>query len=100
MTISNKGFKDIAEVKLEFQGVDRWNRPIWKVPGHKIYFGSTGCLYNDDATEEDISVSLSDIEYFGTSFGCEPEGGMNLGISNKFSIAGEAGAIEVVRIVL
>lgn len=69
---------------MEFEGIDSWNRPIFKVPGTKMRFGSTEILFNQSAGKTEVleGLQLSDLCYFGNSFDCEPIAGFNLGESN------------------
>ena len=64
-------------MKVFFAGVDSWNRPIFKVTDKNMYFGSTSRLLDFEATEQEAldRVSEHDLEYFGTYFDCEPNGG-------------------------
>ena len=68
--------KEVSKVKLIFVGVDSWNRPVWKAPDQKAYYGSVNELFDYDDTEETIlkKVSTYDLCYFGEHFGCEPIG--------------------------
>lgn len=76
--------KETREFNLEFVGIDFWSRPIFKQEDKEIYFGSTISLFpdrekNPDNTEEGVITYFKDnpeeIEFFGSSFGCEPHGG-------------------------
>ena len=79
------------EAKIQFIGIDKWNRPVYKViktsgmfvsedkKQRKIYYGSVDKLFNDDATKEEVDNyfkdNLDELEFFGNHFGCEPMGG-------------------------
>lgn len=70
-------------IKLTFVGIDSWNRPVFKwvhESGRTYYIGSVNHLFDDDHDTEDIKQffrqNSDDLEYFGTSFGCEPHGGL------------------------
>lgn len=69
---------------ISFVGIDSWNRPVFKdiVSPHK-YFGSVNTLFDDDAKEDEVvnyfKDSVSELEYFGAYFGCEPHGGLKEG---------------------
>lgn len=67
--------------KLTFASIDRFDRPLFKLEGTKLIFGSTDILFNFEDTEEEVlkRVKLDDLCYFGTKLGCEPEGGKPLG---------------------
>jgi len=64
------------QIKLVFVGIDSWNRPVWKAPDIKAYYGSVNELFNYGDTEETVlkKVDTYDLCYFGDSFGCEPMG--------------------------
>lgn len=66
----------ISKRELKFEGIDDWNRPIFKDQNNNR-FGNTDILFPWEATYEDVreKISENNIEYFGTKFGCEPEGG-------------------------
>lgn len=81
-------------LNIKFKGIDDWSRPVYlhiaesKIDGskHKFYFGSTNILFPDksiapDNTVEQINVyfkeNINQLEYFGRSFNCEPNGGMS-----------------------
>lgn len=62
---------------LQFVGIDSWNRPIFRSKVRpKMHYGCCEILFSCDATEKEVAekVTEADILYFGTSFGCEPEG--------------------------
>lgn len=68
--------KKTPQIRLIFVGIDDWNRPVWKAPDQKAYFGSVTELFNWGDTEETIlkKVNTYDLCYFGDHFGCEPSG--------------------------
>lgn len=68
--------KKAETIPLKFVGIDNWNRPVWKAPDIKAYFGSVNELFDYEATEEEVraKVDIYDLCYFGTFFGCEPMG--------------------------
>jgi hypothetical protein len=68
--------KKRQQVKLIWCGVDNWNRPVWRAPDQKAFFGDVNNLFDYDATEQQVreKVDLYDLCYFGTHFGCEPMG--------------------------
>jgi len=67
------------EHTIKFRGIDRYNRPVYKVIDKPIYYGSTDTLFHDEAEEEKVNNyfknNTDELEYFGNSFGCEPMGG-------------------------
>jgi hypothetical protein len=68
--------KKVKQIKLIFVGVDNWNRPVWKAPDIKAFYGSTTDLFDYNDTEETVlkKVDTFSLCYFGDSFGCEPMG--------------------------
>lgn len=60
---------------LIFEGIDDWNRPVFK-DNLNNRFGNTEILFDWDATEEDVLAVITEehIQYFGGSFNCEPIG--------------------------
>jgi hypothetical protein len=75
----------VEQVRLTFVGVDDWNRPVWKAPDHKAYYGSVNELFNWEATEDEVlkKVDTYGLCYFGDHFGCEP---MGSSVSDKYFI--------------
>ncbi len=63
-------------INVKFVGVDSFNRPIFKSITDKAYYGSTETLFNSNAQETEVlsEISVTDLTYFGSSFGCEPMG--------------------------
>ncbi len=61
---------------IKFEGIDRWNRPIFKSLETKSRYGSVDHLFNDDSTEDDVLAIITekDLLFFGNNFGCEPMG--------------------------
>ncbi len=78
-TVLFKPQKTIKILRLKFRGIDSWNRPVFKDIDSNRYYGFTLKLFSMCANEEEVinyaKNNLKDIEYFGTSFGCEPHGG-------------------------
>ena len=65
----------MEKIELEFEGIDSWNRPIFKdCKGNR--FGSTNRLFEYRDTFENVMKTLTtlDICYFGKHFDCEPMG--------------------------
>lgn len=62
-------------IELKFEGIDDWNRPIFKSKNNERY-GDVCNLFSWDATFEQVieKVTIHDICYFGKKFGCEPMG--------------------------
>lgn len=63
-------------INVQFVGIDSFNRPIFKSVTDKAHYGSTEKLFSLDAQETEVlsTISVNDLEYFGSSFGCEPMG--------------------------
>lgn len=64
------------QIRLKFVGIDNWNRPVWKAPDQKAYFGSVNELFSFESTEEQVlkKVDTYGLCYFGDHMGCEPMG--------------------------
>tara|TARA_R110000851_G_scaffold202455_2_gene354205 strand:+ start:1432 stop:1821 length:390 start_codon:yes stop_codon:yes gene_type:complete len=89
---TRKGPKTIVEIK--FEGIDYWNRPVFKDTKSDIRYGDVNNLFSYHEIEE-----LNDkwkkflemykenphfyLQYFGRSFGCEPNGGLPNNIKLK-----------------
>lgn len=75
----------VSQVRLIFVGIDSWNRPVWKAPDIKAYYGSVTELFDYSDTEETVlkRVDTYNLCYFGDSFGCEP---MGTSIPDKYYI--------------
>lgn len=63
-------------MNIKFEGIDSWNRPVFKATESSKRFGSVIALFDYGATED---LVLSEIDerslcYFGNSFDCEPMG--------------------------
>lgn len=71
-------------VTIKFRGIDDFNRPVFKDVNSSSHFGSVHTLYNDMYNKEEINKyfkeSISELEYFGERFNCEPHGGINSNI--------------------
>jgi len=61
---------------VRFEGIDDFNRPIFKSIQFRNRFGSVNKLFDYGATEEEVlkTITEADLCYFGTSFNCEPMG--------------------------
>jgi hypothetical protein len=68
--------KQTPQIRLKWVGVDNWNRPVWKAPDKREYYGSVNQLFSYEDTEETVlkKVSTYELCYFGNHFGCEPMG--------------------------
>jgi hypothetical protein len=75
----------VNQIRLVFVGIDNWNRPVWKAPDQKAYFGSVTELFDYNDTEEIVlkKVDTYELCYFGDHFGCEP---MGTNIPDKYYI--------------
>lgn len=72
----NPNYPPKKEILIKFEGIDRFNRPIFKSLDTKSRYGSVDMLFNYNATEEEVleRISEKDLLWFGNSFGCEPMG--------------------------
>lgn len=64
--------------KIQFYGIDRFNRPVFKSldAGKSKYYGDVNHLFSYDAIEAEVlaKITVDDLCYFGSSFDCEPYG--------------------------
>lgn len=62
--------------QIQFEGIDSFNRPVFKSLCLRNRFGSVDKLFSLSATEQEVlkTVAETDLCFFGTSFGCEPMG--------------------------
>ena len=64
------------DIQIKFEGVDNWNRPVFKDLNSSARFGSVDKLFSYDSTSEQATDyfknNMGEIEYFGQHFGCEP----------------------------
>lgn len=58
---------------LKFINIDKHNRPVFR-GSDNLYYGSCVDLFPFEETQDNVMEKLSEIVYFGTKFGCEPEG--------------------------
>jgi hypothetical protein len=69
-------------ITIKFRGIDDWNRPVFKHTNSNTYYGDCNC--NKIGFPKDIieyyKNNIEKLEYFGTSFNCEPHGGINSNI--------------------
>ena len=74
-------------VKIAYVGIDAWNRPIFKDIDSNTYFGSVTTLVPNKTLKTSVDIrnyfsnNISELEYFGSSFGCEPHGGLDSNIT-------------------
>lgn len=75
--------KLLIEVDFEFEGIDSWNRPIFKQIDGDVRYGSTTALFPNknlypNNTKEDVIEYFKkyskNLIYFGQKFNCEPDG--------------------------
>lgn len=75
-------------IELKYEGIDDWNRPVFKDVNSNNRFGDVNNLFSYSEVEEehprwlDFKHAIEDdansyLEYFGKSFGCEPYGGLS-----------------------
>ena len=59
-----------------FEGVDYWDRPVFKDVDSRDRYGSVDVLFNFESSEDTVlkHMTESDLVYFGKAFGCEPMG--------------------------
>lgn len=73
----------VGEIKREikFEGIDDWNRPVFRAVNSNYRFGSVEILFPYGESEESVlkKVSEKHLCYFGNSFNCEP---MGTGVEN------------------
>ena len=77
--------KKVKQQRLIFVGIDSWNRPVWKAPDQRAYYGSVTELFDYEDKEETVlkKVDTFGLCYFGDHFGCEPSGS---GVPDKYYI--------------
>ena len=63
-------------MEIKFEGIDDWNRAVFKALESNARFGSTSVLFPYWEPEESVleKVSEKHLTYFGNSFNCEPMG--------------------------
>jgi GH43 family beta-xylosidase len=66
---------------IKFAGIDSWNRPVFKATNSNNYYGSVTTLFDSYDKKQDIidyfKRNIYELEWFGTEFDCEPNGGLN-----------------------
>lgn len=69
--------KDDRIIDLKFEGIDDFHRAVFKDVNSRNRYGDCSCTKT--GKPEDViafyRTNLDLLEYFGTSFGCEPNGG-------------------------
>lgn len=75
MTGFKKGTKAM-KIIVKFEGIDSWNRAIFKNVEKQCFYGSTNKLfsYDDPINKIKKKIKSNDLYYFGNSFDCEPMG--------------------------
>jgi len=63
-------------MNIQFEGIDDFNRPIFKGIDSNQRFGSVDFLFGYESTEKEVLdvISEEDLLYFGNTFECEPMG--------------------------
>jgi hypothetical protein len=63
-------------VIVDFEGIDDFNRPVFKEIKSKNRYGSVDILFPYWESKESVlkKISEKDLCFFGTTFGCEPMG--------------------------
>ena len=71
---------------IKFEGIDDWNRPVYREVDTLARYGSVNRLFPDkkiapNNTIEEINdyfrKNMKELEFFGHSFNCEPHGGLS-----------------------
>ena len=63
--------------KIQFYGIDGFNRPVFKsLDKQRHFYGDVHNLFGYEATESEVlaKVTVDDLCYFGSRFDCEPYG--------------------------
>ena len=72
-------------VEIQFCGIDDFHRAVFKDVNSKTYYGD--CNSRKTGKPQDVIAyykkNIMELDYFGTSFNCEPNGGMNQNIQLK-----------------
>lgn len=64
--------------KVRFEGIDDFNRPVFKSLDNGNRYGSTDELFSHNAKEKYVLRCMGEIKtltFFGKRFNCEPLGG-------------------------
>jgi hypothetical protein len=62
-------------IVLKFEGIDSWNRPVFKDVNSTCRYGSLDKLCGAADVHEVVSkITVLDLCYFGSFFDCEPLG--------------------------
>lgn len=77
-----KGTGKVTIINLKFEGIDDWFRPIFKDIDSRDRYGDVTCSKTGKPAVviEYYKEHLDLLEYFGHSFGCEPNGGLDKGL--------------------
>lgn len=62
--------------KVQYVGIDFWNRPVFKDVRASDYYSSTEILFRYDASEAEVlnKITADDLTYHGHAFDSEPIG--------------------------
>lgn len=75
----------MTTINIKFRGIDNFNRPVFKDKDSHDHYGSTCKLFSWSTPPEEIieffKANMDELEYFGRSFGCEPNGGLSKNIT-------------------
>ena len=69
-------------IEIKFEGIDDWNRPVFKSTKSKHRFGDVNNLFSYNEFKENKIIEQYKnnpndyLVYFGQSFNCEPNGGL------------------------
>ena len=66
-------------IKIEFYGINTWNRPVYKGINLPFFYGATDRLFSDPETAKK-EIKVKDLTYFGNHFNCEPSGNIVEGL--------------------
>lgn len=66
-------------IQLTLAGVDDWHRPVFKDVNSRNYYGDVNCTTTGrpQTVIDYYKDNIDKLEYFGTKFNCEPNGGLN-----------------------
>ena len=63
-------------IEIKFEGIDSWNRPVFKNIKSKSRYGCVFVLFDFYAPEKEVLSKIDEksLLFFGNKFGCEPLG--------------------------
>ena len=63
-------------MEFKFEGIDDWNRPIFKNQASTIRLSNVDILFSWGATEDEVleKIDETQLTYHGSTFDCEPMG--------------------------